>query len=397
MTALPARASGLGGRLHAAVAAMFFAFGIGAGLWGGASGAILIRSGVDASTFGVLLTIYTGAYLIAMSAGGALAHRFGIEQALSVSAIIFGATLCALLNASSEAWVAIALIVTGFIAGVVDVLMNAEGARIERGLGRPILARLHAAASAGMALGAILGSLIVVGPAPWAAGVLAALALAGAGVAYHRAAGADRPARAAVGSIGRSGLSFAPALIGIGVVVGISIAAELAASVWSTLLLREEAPKLAAISGLGAAFFSACQAALRFNADAIRLRISDLRIIVASFVIAAAGFALVSVQAGFAASVAGFALIGVGTGPIVPCGFALAARQSVAGPAVGLASASLFSALSRLPAPLVTGAIAQTISLPAAFAAFALALATTAAAAVVVALLARAPGTPRKA
>jgi hypothetical protein len=143
-------------RLHAAVAAMFFAFGIGAGLWGGASGVILIRAGVDAATFGVLLTVYTGAYLIAMSAGGAVAHRFGVGQALSVSAIIFGAALCALLNASSEAWVAIALIVSGFIGGVVDLLMNAEGARIERRLGRPILARLHAAASAGMAFGAIL-------------------------------------------------------------------------------------------------------------------------------------------------------------------------------------------------------------------------------------------------
>ena len=88
------------------------------------------------------------------------------------------------------------------------------------------------------------------------------------------------------------------------------------------------APKLAAISGLGAAFFSACQAALRFNVDAIRVRVADLRIIIASFAIAAAGFGLVSVQAGFAASVAGFALIGVGTGPIVPCSFALAARQA---------------------------------------------------------------------
>ena len=367
-------------RLHAAVAAMFFAFGIGAGLWGGASGVILIRAGVDAATFGVLLTVYTGAYLIAMSAGGAVAHRFGVGQALSVSAIIFGAALCALLNASSEAWVAIALIVSGFIGGVVDLLMNAEGARIERRLGRPILARLHAAASAGMAFGAILGSLIVVGPAPWAAGIVAALGLAGAGVAYHRAAGTDRPASAAVGSIGRSGLSFAPALIGLGVAVGVSIAAELAASVWSSLLLREEAPRLAAISGLGAAFFSACQAALRFNVDAIRLRVSDLRIIIASFAIAAAGFGLVSVQAGFAASVAGFALIGVGTGPIVPCSFALAARQAAAGPAVGLASASLFSALTRLPAPLATGAIAQALSLSAAFAAFALALVATAAA-----------------
>ncbi|HEV7480166.1 MAG TPA: MFS transporter [Roseiarcus sp.] len=384
-------------RLHAAVAAMFFAFGIGAGLWGGASGAILIRAGVDAATFGVLLTFYTGAYLIAMSAGGAVGHRFGVDQALSVSAIIFGAALCALLNASSEAWVAIALIVAGFLGGVVDLLMNAEGARIERRLGRPILARLHAAASAGMALGAILGSLIVVGPAPWAAGVLAALGLAGAGVAYHRAARTDRPPSAAVGSIARSGLSFAPALLGLGIVVGVSIAAELAASVWSSLLLREEAPKLAAISGLGAAFFSACQAALRFNVDAIRLRVSDLRIIIASFAIAAAGFALVGVQAGFAASVAGFALIGVGTGPIVPCGFALAARQAAAGPAVGLASASLFSALTRLPAPLATGAIAQALSLSAAFAAFALALVTTAAAVSIIAYLGRAQRGPSKA
>jgi hypothetical protein len=375
----------LGASLHAAVAAVFFALGVGIGLWGGASGAILVRSGVDPSTFGALLTVYTGAYLIAMSAGGALAHRFGVEHALPVSAVIYGATLCALLNASNAAWVAMTLVVAGFLGGVVDVLMNAEGARIERGLGRPILARLHAAASAGMALGAILGSLIAAGPAPWAAGVLAALVLAGAGLAYHRAAGTDHPVPAAVGAIGRSGLSFAPTLIGLGVVVGVSIAAELAASVWSTLLLREEAPKLAAISGLGAAFFSACQAALRFNADAIRLRVSDLRIIIASFAIAALGFALVSVQAGFAASVAGFALIGIGTGPIVPCGFAMAARQSAAGPAVGLASASLFSTLSRLPAPLATGAIAQTLSLPIAFAAFALALATTAVAAGVIA------------
>jgi hypothetical protein len=395
LTALPQRAESRL-RLHAAVAAMFFAFGIGAGLWGGASGAILIRADVDAATFGGLLTVYTGAYLMAMSAAGALAHRFGVGQALSVTAIIFGAALCALLNASSEAWVAIALILAGFLGGVVDLLMNAEGARIERRFGRPILARLHAAASAGMALGAILGSLIAASAAPWTAGVLAALVLAGAGGAYHRAARNDLPAPAPVGAWGRSGLSFAPALIGIGVVVGVSIAAELAASLWSTLLLREEAPKLAAISGLGAAFFAACQAALRFNADAIRLRVSDLRIIIASFTIAALGFALVSVQAGFGASVAGFALIGVGTGPIVPCAFALAARQAAAGPAVGLASASLFSALTRLPAPLVTGAIAQALSLSAAFAAYALALVTTAAATGVIALVIRARRMGRK-
>jgi hypothetical protein len=47
-------------------------------------------------TFGVLLTVYTGAYLVAMSAGG---------------------------------------VIVGFLGGVVDLLMNADGARIERRLG----------------------------------------------------------------------------------------------------------------------------------------------------------------------------------------------------------------------------------------------------------------------
>jgi hypothetical protein len=375
---------------------MFFALGVGVGLWGGASGAILSRAGVDASTFGILLTCYTGVYLIAMSAGGALAHRFGVERVLPVAAILFGAALCGLLNASSGVAVAITLIPTGFLGGVVDVTMNAEGARIERQLGWPILARLHAAASAGIAIGAIFGSLIAAGPAPWAAGVLAWLILAAAGAAYNHAARSDQRPTAPAGPLGRSGLSFAPALIGLGVVIGVSIAAEFAATLWSALLLREEAPKLAAVSGLGAAFFAACQAALRFNADAIRLKVSDLRIVGVSFAIAAIGFALVGVQAGFAASVAGFALIGVGTGPIVPCSFALAARQPGAGPAVGLASASLFSTVTRLPAPLATGAIAQALSLPAAFAAFAVALALTAAFVAVLVFARRPPQPLRK-
>ena len=103
MSAIPPRGgSRAGAPLHAAVAAVFFALGLGLGLWGGASGAILTRAGVDAATFGILLTVYTGAYLIAMSAGGALAHRFGVERVLPASAIVYGAALCGLLNASQQ-------------------------------------------------------------------------------------------------------------------------------------------------------------------------------------------------------------------------------------------------------------------------------------------------------
>ncbi len=362
--------------VHAAVAGVFFALGLGIGLWGGAAGAILARAGVDPAAFGVILTLYTGVYLAAMSAGGALAQRFGPRRVLTVSACLFGAALCDLLDAVSGAAVAGFLIVSGLIGGVVDVTMNAEGARIERLRGQPIFARLHAAASVGIGLGAILGSLLAASPAPWLAGLMAFVGLAGAGLAYDRAARRE-PAPVAPPPMRHAarGLSFTPALIGLGLAIGVSVAAETAATVWSSLLLRDEAPRLAAIAGLGAGFFAICQAALRFNADRIRLKVSDGRIIVSSFAVAALGFGLAAADAGFAASVAGFALIGFGTGAIVPCSFALAARQTPGRPAVGLASASLISTLTRLPAPLATGAIAQHVSLPAAFGAFALALA----------------------
>jgi hypothetical protein len=360
--------------VHLATAAMFFALGLGIGLWGGASGGILARAGVDAASFGLMLTVYTGAYLVAMSSGGALARRFGVRRTLSVSAVLFGVALYALLDAVQAASVASFLILAGFLGGVVDVTMNAEGARIERMLGRPILARLHAAASTGMALGAILGSLIISSAAPWAAGLLAAFVLALAGIAYDWAARREGEAAPIKPGAGRRGLSFAPALIGLGVIIGLSIAAETAASLWSALLLRTEAPSLAAVAGLGTAFFAGCQAILRFNADVVRLRASDQRIIVASFAIAAVGFALVAAKGGFVLSVAGFAFIGVGTGAIVPCAFALAAAQSPGEPALGLSSASMFSAVTRLPAPFITGAVAQSLSLPVAFGAFALAL-----------------------
>ncbi len=192
---------------------------------------------------------------------------------------------------------AVALVASGFFGGVVDVTMNAEGARIERRLGKPILARLHAAASAGMAIGAILGSLIVASPAPWAVGLIAAIGFIAASLAYGRAVRNEPEALPPATALDPRGLSFAPALIGLGIVIGLSIAAETAASLWSTLLLRAEAPRLAAIAGLGAAFFSACQATLRFNADFVRLRFTDERIIVGSFALAAAGFALVAANA----------------------------------------------------------------------------------------------------
>ncbi len=360
----------LAGGSRGAVAAMFFAFGLGLGLWSGASATILGRAGVGASAYGVALTLFTGAYLVAMSSAGAMARRLTVKRVLVGAALAMGPILGLLLLASGAFALFVGLVVYGFFAGIVDLTMNAAGARIERGLGRPILASLHGGASTGVAVGAVCGGLLAVSAAPWAASLIAVAAMAIASALVALEVPNEPAAGVGAASIDRAGL-LSRTLVVVGLVIGVSIACESAAMSWSALILRREAPQWAALSGLGAAFFAACQASLRFNADRLRARVDDRRLIVASLGVAAAGFLVVAAHAGFAVSVVGFAVIGFGTGAVVPCGFALAALRPGVSAAAGLSVAAFFGSFARLPTPLVTGAVADAFSLSSAFALFA--------------------------
>jgi hypothetical protein len=372
--AAPTRGTGFLGALAArplaAVGAMFFALGLGLGMWSGASATILLRVGVGPSVYGVALTLFTGAYLLAMSSAGAMSRRFTVKRVLIVAALLLAPILGALLLARSAVALFAGLTFFGFFAGIVDLTMNAAGARIERGLGRPILARLHGAASCGLAAGAVCGGALIVSAAPWSASALVVVALTCASGLVALAVPSDRGADVGSAAVDRRGL-FSRTLIVLGLVIGVSIACETAAMSWGALILRSEAPQWAALAGLGAGFFAACQASLRFNADRLRARFDDRRVIVASLGVAAAGFLIVAAHAGFAASVFGFAVIGFGTGAVVPCGFALAASRPGVSAAAGLSVAAFFGSFARLPAPLVTGAVADALSLSGAFALFA--------------------------
>jgi hypothetical protein len=359
---------------HGAAAATFAIFGLGLGLWSGASGNVLERAGVTAPVFGVAMTLFIAAYLAAMASGGFFGGRFGLRRVLLVGAPLMGLTVALLLLAQSPWAILVALIVFGLFGGLVDLTMNAEGARVERDLGRPILAGLHGGASLGISVGAIAGSLIAATIGSWLSALIAIFAFAGL-TAWIFLATPDRGAeRAQEAPSGRRAL-LTRSLIVLGVVVGVSIASEGAAVFWSSLLLQSEAPKLAAVSGLGAAFFCAFQAALRLNADRVRRLVSDRRLIVVSLAVAAVGFVLVAAHLSFAATVCGFAIIGMGTGSVVPCGFALAVGHRDFSAAAALSTVALFGSLARFPAPLAMGAIAKYFSLPGAFALFALLLA----------------------
>jgi MFS family permease len=179
---------------RAATASMFLAFGVGLGAWSGASASIVARIGFNPSTYGVALTLFTAAYLLAMSSAGTISRRVTAKRALVASALASAPApaLAALLLARDAASYFVLQTVYGFLAGVVDLTMNAAGARIERRLGRPVLAGMHGAASAGVAISAAAAGLIATSAAPWISCVLVIAALWAAAAAVEFAVAADR-------------------------------------------------------------------------------------------------------------------------------------------------------------------------------------------------------------
>ena len=182
--------------VHLAIAGMFLAFGLGIGLWGGASARFWRGPGSTRRPSGSSSLLYTGVYLVAMSSGGALSRRFGVRahaRRRPRSLTRRGALLAPQRRDARDGRRVCSSLV-GFLAGVVDVTMNAEGARIERALGKSDTGAPPRAASSGIAIGADSRQPDLAGPAPWGAGLIAAAVLAVAGVAYDRAARSEAQA-----------------------------------------------------------------------------------------------------------------------------------------------------------------------------------------------------------
>jgi hypothetical protein len=357
-----------------AVAAVFAAFGVGAGVWSGASAAIVARVGISASGFGLALTVMTVLYLAGMSGAGALAARIGVRSALLTALLAIGPALALLVAARSGLWLGVALATYGALGGLLDSTMNAEGARVEQDGGEPIFVQFHAIASAATAAAALAGGWLAFQGYAWAAALLAEAALIAAALAVAGAV-VERPSDPArlQGKPSLKAIDLGLAVLGLA--VGVSIVCETAALAWSALLLRKTAPALAAYAGLGAAFFAGCQSLMRFRIDRLRHAINDRALLIGSYAVAILGLLGVAADLGFAASAAGFALLGAGTAAIVPCGFSLAARRPGLSAGLAISAVSFFGLFPRAPAPLLTGLIADAFSLSTAFLALALCMA----------------------
>ena len=358
---------------RAAMTAVFIAYGIGSGLWAGSIPSVMRNAAIDSLMLGLGITFYGIAYVMVMSSGGTLARFASNRAIILISLPLVALTGSLLLVSASRLWFLITLVLFGAVQGLLDLFMNAEASYVESDLKRPIFTSFHAAASAGMALFALIGSLIMADASPlWTAAILC-IGMLMMGIFAARRLPARYSAMARI-----SPASPAPRLtplIILGLAAGLAIAGETAAIMWSAKLLDEQAPSLAAIAGLGTAFYGLCNTSMRLAGDTIRARFGDIALILGSLLLAATGFVLIGISGSFALSTFAFALTGLGTACVIPAIFAITARHMTENRARGLGIVSLVAGLPRVLAPWLFGWVATQHSTSFAFGLCALAMA----------------------
>ncbi len=350
---------------RAAITLVFASFGAAIGVWAGAIPHVTEASGIDNFQLGLGLTVLTLATVTLMSLGGAIGRRVS-NRAVLLFAIPAFALSTSLLLVSNVPWLFFAsLVLFGASIGLTDVFMNAEASAIEHDLRRPIFTAFHGSASAGLPVFAIASSFISTNMGTFATSLLVMAAFALAWLMVYFFVPPRKLTRGRESSVAI--LSSRGPLIIMGLTVGLSISCETAAVFWSAKLLNEQAPSLAAVAGLGTAFYGICNAGMRFYGDRLRSRFGEMNVMSVSIIFAMAGFAILGLSTSFVLSSVAFAFTGFGLSLLCPCLFNMAASQMPANRAAALGFISIIAGAPRIMAPWVFGWIAASQSTSFAF------------------------------
>lgn len=401
----------------------FFLSGAMFATWGVQVPAIKAHYALGEQALAVALLAAGLGSLAVLTVAGRLVPAVGPRRVVGLTGLACAALLGSLLL--STAYAGLLLMMAGFgVAGsLFDVAMNTAANTLEQQRGRPLMSGFHAFFSLGGMVSAAAGSAAL--KAGWAstqhlaaAGVAAALLalLAAAGMLRRDGTEATQgpAAQAAATQPGaaRWSLPTGP-LLWLGGLAALGLEAEGAMYDWSVLFLVQERAAPPALAALAYAAFTGAMALGRFGGDWVRERVSMLRLLQASGVLAAVGM-LLALAGGLSGlpggpgwpglrdgahavplALVGFAVVGLGLANVVPLLFVAAARLPGIGAAHGIAAVSSMGYAGLMVGPPLIGFVAEHLSLAAGLAT--VVLFTLAMAAAARAALAPVPGALRAA
>ena len=350
---------------RAALLAGFGAFGASTGAWSGSIPTVMHNAGVGDYHFGLMATFATAATILAMVLGGRIARHVPIRLLLLICFPLLALGISCFLLAASPWGMAAAFLFFGLCYGLGDLFMNAEASSIEHDVARPIFTGFHAAGSLMAALFALLSSMASVMLGPWVTALMVVAVYAVAIVMIHRHVPL-RPLPPAAAAADHAPLNR-PLLAILGMALGLVIAAETASLIWSAKLLQDLSPRLAAIAGAGAAFYSFCAALIRLKGDSLRARFGEKPVMTISLIISVVSFAALGLNLSFLGNVAAFAGVGVGLALLCPCLYALAAGSAPKNRAGALGFVAGIAGAPRILSPWAFGLVASFTSVSGAF------------------------------
>lgn len=362
------------GRWRAAVIAGFGLGGITIVSWGTRLPTIRAELSVGTGTIGLVLACATVGAVGGLLCSRGVIHRLGGSGALRAALL---AVACALVvmafGMAVRATIVLAagMLVVGLGIGVLDVVINVEGAAVERHTGRSQMPLMHSGWSAGSAVGAGIGALCAaagVTPAAQFAGLAALVAAAGVVVPRPIPATPQPDASAAPAALARGEAlrrwlrGWAdPRLLLIGLVLlGVDFG-EGSANGWLSLATREGHGQSAALAALFVALFAACEATSRFSAGPLVDRFGRVRAVRFTTALGIAGVALFILSGAIWLVALGVVLWAVGVSMGFPLGLSAAAEGD--DPAAQVSVASSVGYMANVVGPPVIGFLAESLGL----------------------------------
>src|SRR3984885_7684388 len=255
-------------RWRRAVTVAFALGGITISAWGPRLPGIKAGLGLGTGTLGLLPACVTVGSILGLLGSTPLLHRLGGRRAILAALLLIAASL---------PLVAFGFVTAGAGIGALDVLINVEGAAVERVAGRTLMPRMHAAWSVGAAVGSGIGAACAalgISPAAQLIGeavvIVAAAWWTTAAIPPGNHAPADAPARDRPAPLRHwlhGWLDWRLLLIGL-VMLGVELG-EGSANSWLTLAVRTDHGQSAAVAALFFTAFAAGEALTRIFAGPV--------------------------------------------------------------------------------------------------------------------------------
>jgi MFS family permease len=311
--------------------AAYGSFGVFWGALGVAVAEFLAARGLTYDVLGLQLGLLSAASIAVMALLAQHLDALPRNRALAL-ALVLMATGTVLLAVVPGSVLALAFVVVGVGTGFIEVFVNAYSQEEETRTRTPVLARVHAAYSAGVGGGAVVTGVALqlgVRHQPILLTVAALNLVAAVLAARHRPARRHVPVSARRRRLSLSVFVQAPFLLLPAVVVAVAYFVEGALDVWGVLYLREVLGASPAVGSWGLAAFGFAMAAGRLVAGRVIVSLGRRRTLLASGIgsAVAGGLAVASANAGVAS--AAFLLLGFCLAAVNPAALGLVGASGV--------------------------------------------------------------------